>query len=179
MKRFVAGFLTGALGLVLVALVCLRFGFADVRADATIPAWLAGWLNVSAHASVVRQASSLPAFVPATDANVIAGGKLYLSDCVGCHGEPDKPPSDFGATFYPPAPQLALEGTRYSEQQVFWMAKHGVRRTGMSAQADSYSDEQLRLLAAFIARMPRLSSNILTEIRQKPESAEPAAEPQK
>jgi mono/diheme cytochrome c family protein len=178
-KRFVAGFLTGALGLVLVVLVCLRSGLVDVRADATIPPSLAGWLNVSAHASVVRQASSLPAFVPATDANVIAGGKLYMNDCVGCHGEPDKPPSDFGATFYPPAPQLALEGTRYSEQQVFWIAKHGVRRTGMSAQADSYSDGQLRLLAAFIARMPRLSSNILTEIRRKPESAEPAAEPKR
>jgi cytochrome c553 len=178
-KRFVAGFLTGALALVLVALVCLRFGFADVRADAAIPAWLAGWLKVSTHASVVRQASSLPAFAPATDANVIAGGKLYLSDCVGCHGEPGKPPSKFGATFYPPAPQLALQGTRYSEQQVFWIAKHGVRRTGMIAQADSYSDEQLRWLAAFIARLPRLSSNILTEIRQKPESAEPAADPRK
>lgn len=179
MKRFVAGFLTGVLGLVLVVLACPRFGFADVRADATIPAWLAGWLNVSAHASVVRQASSLPAFVPATDANVIAGERLYLSDCVGCHGEPGKPPSDFGATFYPPAPQLALEGTRYSEQQVFWIAKHGVRRTGMSAQADSYSDEQLHLLAAFIARMPRVSSHILTEIRQEPVSAAPAAEPKK
>jgi mono/diheme cytochrome c family protein len=176
-KRFVAGFLTGVLGLVLVVLICLRFGFADVRADATIAAWLTAWLNASAHASVARQASSLPAFAPATDVNVIAGGKLYLSDCVGCHGEPDKAPSDFGATFYPAAPQLALEGTRYSEQQVFWIAKHGVRRTGMSAQADSYSDEQLRLLAAFIARMPRLSPNILTGIREKPESAAPAAAP--
>jgi mono/diheme cytochrome c family protein len=130
-------------------------------------------------ASVARQASSLPAFLPATDANVIAGGKLYLSDCVGCHGEPGKPPSDFGATFYPAAPQLALVGTTYSEQEVFWIAKHGVRRTGMSAQAGSYSDEQLRLLAAFITRMPSLSSNILTGIRQKPETPTLAAEPRK
>jgi cytochrome c553 len=49
----------------------------------------------------------------------------------------------------------------------------------MSAQAGSYSDEQLRLLAAFITRMPNLSLDILTGIRQKPETATPAAEPKK
>ena len=87
---------------------------------------------------------------------MIAGGKLYLNDCMGCHGAPGKAPSDFGATFYPPAPQLARDGTLYSEAQIFWVAKHGIRRTGMSAQRSSYSDQQLWSLAAFISHITNL-----------------------
>src|SRR5882762_1127799 len=162
MKNFIAGFLAGILVLITGVLGYLRLGLLDARSDAAIPDWTARFLYSGIHASVRRTAPKLQNPLPQSDETLIAGGKLYLSDCVGCHGEPGKPPSDFGATFYPPAPQLALEGTRYSEQQVFWIAKHGVRRTGMSAQADSYSDEQLHLLAAFIARMPRVSSHILT-----------------
>lgn len=34
----------------------------------------------------------------------------------------------------PPAPQLPEVGTEYSEAQVFWVAKHGIRRSGMFCQ---------------------------------------------
>jgi mono/diheme cytochrome c family protein len=95
-----------------------------------------------------------------SDETLIAGGKLYLNDCVGCHGAPGKPPSDFGATFYPPAPQLARDGTTYSEGEVYWIAKHGIRRTGMSAQSSSYSDQQLWLLAGFITRITNLPPRV-------------------
>ena len=87
---------------------------------------------------------------------MIAGGKLYLNDCVGCHGAPGKPPSDFGATFYPPAPQLARDGTTYSEPEIYWVAKHGIRRTGMSEQGSTYTDEHLWQLAAFISHITAL-----------------------
>jgi cytochrome c553 len=92
---------------------------------------------------------------------------LYFNDCVGCHGAPGKPPSDFGATFYPPAPQLARDGTQYSEAQIFWIAKHGIRRTGMSAQASSYSDQKLWLLAGFISRITSLPPRVQAGLEEK------------
>ena len=90
-----------------------------------------------------------------TDENLIAGGKLYMNDCVGCHSAPGKPASEFGATFYPPAPQFAAAGAQYTEAELFWVAKHGIRRTGMFEQT-SYSDAQLWQLAVFIARIRNL-----------------------
>ncbi|MGC1448592.1 MAG: cytochrome c [Candidatus Sulfotelmatobacter sp.] len=157
MKRFIIGFLTGGLVLILFVLGYLRLGMADARADAPTPAWATRWMFSSVHASIRRAVPyDLKSPVPTSDEALIAGGKLYLNDCAGCHGAPGKPPSTFGATFYPPAPQLARDGTTYAEAQIYWVAKHGIRRTGMSAQGSSYSDEHLWLLAGFISRITDL-----------------------
>src|SRR5258708_2365695 len=109
----------------------------------------------SVHASIRRMVpADLKSPRPPSDENLTAGGKLYMNDCVGSHGAPGKPPSDFGATFYPPAPQLARDGTTYSEAEIYWVAKYGIRRTGMSAQGADYPDSHLWLLAQFIRRLP-------------------------
>ncbi|HEY6372393.1 MAG TPA: cytochrome c [Candidatus Sulfotelmatobacter sp.] len=135
MKRFVIGFLTGGLFQVLCGVGYLKLGLADVSADAPTPAWETRWMFSSVHAAIRRTTPrDLKSPLATSNENLIAGGKLYLNDCVGCHGEPGKPPSTFGATFFPPAPQLARDGTTYSETQIYWVAKHGIRRTGMSAQ---------------------------------------------
>jgi mono/diheme cytochrome c family protein len=104
---------------------------------------------------------------PISDETLIAGGKLYLNDCVGCHGAPGKPASDFGVTFYPPAPQLARDGTHYSAAEIYWVAKHGIRRTGMSAQGSSYSDDHLWLLAGFISRITSLPPGVRDALEEK------------
>jgi len=161
MKRFILGFLAGALVLLLSVFAYLRLGLADVAADTPIPAWKASRMLSSVHASIRRTVPhDLKSPLQSSDEVLIAGGKLYLNDCVGCHGAPDKPPSDFGATFYPPAPQLARDGTTYSEPEIYWVAKHGIRRTGMSEQGSSYSDEHLWQLAAFISHITSLPPQV-------------------
>jgi mono/diheme cytochrome c family protein len=160
MKQFILGFLVGALVLLLSVFAYVRLGLADVAADTLIPAWRARWMLSSVHASIRRTLPrDLKSPLPPSDEVLIAGGKLYLNDCVGCHGAPGKP-SDFGATFYPPAPQLARDGTTYSEPEIYWVAKHGIRRTGMSEQGSSYSDEHLWQLAAFIGHVTTLPPQV-------------------
>jgi mono/diheme cytochrome c family protein len=168
MKNFIAGFFAGIALLILCVLAYLRLGLLDVRSDAPIPGLRERFLYSSIHAAVRRGAPKIQSPVPYTDATLIAGGKLYLNDCVGCHGEPGKPPSDFGATFYPPAPQFPRVGTNYSVAEVFWVAKHGIRRTGMSAQGSSYADPKLWSLAAFITRLPNLPPEVWAGIQQQP-----------
>lgn len=168
LMRFVIGFATGSIVLTVCVLGYLRLGLANVAADAPTPAWETRGMFSSVHASVRRSApAGLKNPRPVDDESLIAGGKLYLNDCVGCHGAPGKAPSDFGATFYPPAPQLAHDGTRYSEAQIFWVAKHGIRRTGMSAQGPYYSDDHLWLLAAFISRITNLPPEVRVGLEQK------------
>lgn len=168
MKKFAAGFFAGAIALVVGTLVYLRLGLLDVRSDARISDMTARVLYSGIHLSVRRTAPKVQNPLPRNDQTLIAGGKLYLNDCVGCHGEPGKPPSDFGATFYPPAPQFPSAGTKYSEAEVFWVAKHGIRRTGMAAQASTYSDLQLWTLATFIGHLPNLPPHVLEGIQQNP-----------
>jgi mono/diheme cytochrome c family protein len=168
MKNFATGFFVGAVVLILGMLGYLRLGLVDVRSDVPVSDNMARLLYSGIHASVRRAAPKLQNPLPPGDTTLIAGGKLYLNDCVGCHGEPGKPASEFGATFYPPAPQFPRVGTKYSEAEVFYVAKHGIRRTGMAAQASSYSDEKLWELAAFISRFPDLPREVLAEIQKNP-----------
>ena len=167
MKNFFAGFLFGAILLVLGSLVYLRLGLADVRADAAMPGWAVRLFSAGIHASVRRAAPNVPSPLPQTDATIIAGARMYLDDCVGCHGEPGKPPSDFGVTFNPPAPQFLRVGTQYTQAQAFYVAKHGIRRSGMTAQADSYNDLKIWALVAFITNMPNLPPAVVTAIQPK------------
>jgi mono/diheme cytochrome c family protein len=166
MKNFIGGFIAGTFLLIVGALGYLRLGLLDIRSSVPVPVLTGRFLFSGIHASVRRTSPKLQNPLPQSDETLIAGGKLYLNDCVGCHGEPGKPPSDFGATFYPPAPQFPRVGTNYSEAEVFWVAKHGIRRTGMSAQGSSYTDPKLWMLAAFISRFPNLPPRVLEGIRQ-------------
>jgi mono/diheme cytochrome c family protein len=169
LRRFVSGFVTGGFVLTLCILGYMWVGLAHVAADAPTSAWQARWMFSAVHASIRRAVpADLKSPTPADDESLIAGGKLYLNDCVGCHGAPGQPPSEFGATFYPPAPQLARDGTPYSEAQIFWVAKHGIRRTGMSAQGPYYSDQKLWLLAGFIHRITSLPPQVRAGIEEKP-----------
>ena len=45
---------------------------------------------------------------------------------------------DAGDRLFLPVPQFPMVGTEYSESEVFWVAKHGVRSSAMLA--DSVSD---------------------------------------
>jgi mono/diheme cytochrome c family protein len=166
MKNFFAGFLAGTIVLIIGVLSYLQLGLLDVRSDVPSSDLTARFLYTSIHASVRRSASQMQNPLPHSNETLIAGGKLYLNNCVGCHGEPGQPPSEFGATFNPPAPQFPRIGTKYSEAEVFWIAKHGIRRTGMSAQGPYYTDAKLWSLAAFITRFPNLSPQVLQGIQE-------------
>ncbi len=73
-------------------------------------------------------------------------------------------PSTEAETLNPPAPRLPEVGTEYSEAQIFWVAKHGVRRAGMFANGIWDSDEKLWTVAAYIYRIknlpPRVSETV-------------------
>ena len=110
-------------------------------------------MNAGMRASVRREAPHSPNPVLFTDENLIAGGKLYLDACAGCHGSPGKPFGGKGPILYPPIPELPMVGTELSEAQIFWVARHEIRRSGMFANEAWASDEKLWTVAAYVKRM--------------------------
>jgi mono/diheme cytochrome c family protein len=177
-KTFLEGFAVGTLVLILLVLLFLETGRLDIRADVVPSPLIFRFLDIATHASVRRQAPALQSPLPSNDEQVlIGGGKLYLDDCVGCHGEPGKP-SKFGATFYPPVPQLAETATRYSESQIVWIATHGVRRSGMGAEGQWYSDPDLWRLAAFIRQLTQLPPHVLEAAKAPDTSSTSSPQPQ-
>ena len=76
------------------------------------------------------------------------------------------------ASLYPPVPQLPKVGTEYSEAQIFWIAKHGVRRTGMFANGKWDSDKKLWTAAAYVQRIKSLPPHVQQELAKKPSATQ-------
>lgn len=169
MKRFILGFAVTIVLLPAGSIAYLRLGAAEVRADVEAPAWQSWLMHRAVHAAVRRRASAAPS--PSAhgdqhgDQDLIAGGKLYLDGCAGCHGKPGRPPRA-RAEFFPP-PELAHAGTDGSGPELFWIVKHGIRRTGMSAYGPFYSDRQIWALVEFVERMRELPPSVLEALRPK------------
>jgi mono/diheme cytochrome c family protein len=156
MKNFLIGFVTAFALIPTIVLVYFALGMADTRGDVDPSKWESSIMKSAVRAAVKRNAANLSAPSAATEDSIIAGGKLYVLGCMGCHGEPGKPYAEDHAN-YPPVPQLPHVGTQYSEPEIYWIVKHGIRMTGMSAYGPFYKEDQLWSLAAFIHRINNLS----------------------
>jgi mono/diheme cytochrome c family protein len=162
-RNFLAGVLFTLVVLILGGFAYLRLGYAEVRGDLPPSNWEKALMFSSAHASVRRRAPELPNPVPPTDENLIAGAKIYSDECAGCHGAAGKA-DQTSDSLYPPIPQLPVVGTAYSEAQIFWIAKHGIRLSGMFANGKWDSDQKLWTVAAYIKRIKSLPPRVQQEL---------------
>jgi mono/diheme cytochrome c family protein len=58
----------------------------------------------------------------------------------------------YGKSFYPPAPHLPLHGTTFTEREVFWIVKHGIRNTAMPAWGNLMSDDDIWRVAGVVRK---------------------------
>jgi len=165
MKQFMLGAVTTVVLLAVGGWSYLRLGLAEMRGDIPAGRLESSLMRMAVHASVRREAPTAANPVAPTDENLIAGGKMYLNECAGCHGTPGVA-RKWADALYPAAPRLADVGTEYSESQIFWVAKHGIRRTGMFANGVWESDQKLWTVAAYIYRIKNLPPRVAQEIEK-------------
>jgi mono/diheme cytochrome c family protein len=163
MKNFLLGVLFTLLVVFLGGFAYLRLGYAEVRGDLPPSNWESSLMFSAAHASVRRRAPEVPNPVSPTNENLIAGAKIYTDECSGCHGAVGKT-DQIGDSLYPPIPQLPAVGTTYTEAQIFWVAKHGIRLSGMFANGKWDSDQKLWTVAAYIKRIKSLPPRVQEEL---------------
>ena len=158
MKRFLYGGLTALVGVslvvMLVGILTIKVGLVPINADVAPSSLETKILPLAVRASVARSSSEQPysAGLPTND-DLIAGAEIYKGMCAQCHGQLNGRSSVLGASFYPPAPQLPGYATSYTDAEVFWIVKHGIRNTSMPTWRNLLSDENIRQVAAFIKRM--------------------------
>ncbi|MDA8383139.1 MAG: cytochrome c [Betaproteobacteria bacterium] len=157
------GFILGVVVTVVLAIaasyLALISGRIPTNADAkpgALELWAAG---TARHATIRRNAPKEPDPVPLTDANLIAGIRLYGEHCALCHGtaKGETSPSTVGEGLYPRAPQLATDGVEDDPPGVsYWKIKHGIRLTGMPSWRYTLNDRQIWTLALFLKHMDHL-----------------------
>jgi thiosulfate dehydrogenase len=166
-RRFFFGLVLGLILPILALLVAARQGWLAVGASSRPPAWESRISDMALDAGVARQAPRRRNPIPATDAELLAGLKLYRNDCSGCHGDFGRP-SDWGARFYPPVPQFSEDPPGKPDWQIFWIIQNGVRHSGMGGWAGQVPDADIWRLAAFLARLERLPPDVDAQWRKPP-----------
>jgi mono/diheme cytochrome c family protein len=88
------------------------------------------------------------------------GAVHYDAMCAVCHRAPGQEPSEISKGLNPPAPELRRREVQiaYSDSELFWIIKHGVRMTGMPAFGPTHDDDDLWAIVAFTRRLPEMQS---------------------
>jgi mono/diheme cytochrome c family protein len=142
---------------VITGAVVVYSGFYDI--GATAPHWgITHWVmetarvrSIKAHAAGIPVPSGLddPARLP-------MGTEHFAAHCAVCHGAPGVPKGDIANGLYPQPPDLAVTAKTYSDGELFWILKHGIKMTGMPSWAD-HRDDELWATVAFVRKLPGMT----------------------
>jgi mono/diheme cytochrome c family protein len=150
----IAGFV---LVIVVGALVVISTGAYNVAAT-TPHTQLTRWLmSTTQKRSVAVRADEVPARPPVDSAMLREGSEEYREMCVACHGAPGVERGMLGKGINPKPPDLAKESGEWSDRELFWITKHGIKMAGMPAFGITHSDEELWGIVAFLRRLESMS----------------------
>lgn len=172
----------GKLVLIAVALLVLGALFvysgmynvgADTRHTKAVDRILAATMlrSVHAHARDIAVPNGLNLNDPAFAQRAVSG---YEQMCRTCHGAPGKK-AELGQ-FHPPPPDLAdaLRVKQWSDPEVFWIIKHGIKDTAMASFGGSHpgahSDEDIWALTALIRQFLTMTPEQYQVMTERAES---------
>ncbi|MGE5504676.1 MAG: c-type cytochrome [Actinomycetota bacterium] len=176
------GFILGvALGVVLA--VAAVFGWVDsgrwqVGADVSPPPVWERWLYGTGVRQSVR-AGAKDIQVPQFDAGMVEdGARTFHQSCETCHGAPGAEPGEIGKGLSPRPADLARTARDWAPAELFWIAKHGIRATGMPAYGPVRVDAELWPVVAFLGELPTMTAERYGELSRPPQppAPPPAAE---
>lgn len=105
--------------------------------------------------NAVRTQSALTVADPATDpTGLTSAAGHYAAACAFCHGAPGEPLPPVMQAATPPPPNLSETAGEWSDQQLFWIVKHGVKFTPMPAWPAQSRADEVRRMAAFVRALP-------------------------
>jgi mono/diheme cytochrome c family protein len=141
---------------VLIAFVAVAFQFnlSAVPEPGKIEIYIASQLRHM----LVSRASGREQIPPAPanrSTSVEEGDKLYGTECADCHGLDGKSPTDAGRWMYPRTANLiSSETQQYSDRELFWIVKNGLRFSGMPAFGKVETDDHIWNLVHYIRKLP-------------------------
>jgi mono/diheme cytochrome c family protein len=129
-------------------------GFTQIRIDAIQqPSYLETVFATQAKRFLIgwRSRKGIPSPPGNLQASIEEGDKLYATDCIMCHGSDGHTPTDNGRWMYPRASDLTSRDVQgYSDRELFWIVKNGIRFTGMPAFGKVESDDHIWNLVHYV-----------------------------
>jgi cytochrome c553 len=108
--------------------------------------------------SSVRTQSALTVSEPFVDpTGLTSAAGHYAAVCAFCHGAPGERLSPVMQVATPPALDLAVKAEEWTDRQIFWIVKHGIKYTAMPAWPAQTRDDEVRRMTAFVRALPDMS----------------------
>jgi len=163
--KFLSGFLLGLVVAVLVAVaagyLAITNGMIPARGDVA-PDQFETWAAHNALRAVLKREGTETSPLKGNEATLMAGAKVYASNCGGCHGTPKDPTPSFAKGFNPD-PTLFGNGdtvTDDPEGWIHWKVEHGIKFTGMPAFAPMLSKNEIWQVTMFLKDMDKLPAKV-------------------
>ena len=109
--------------------------------------------SVATHAQGIKPPANLD-----NPDRLALGVSHFAAHCAMCHGAPGVPKDDIAQGMYPSPPDLAVASQQYTDAQLFWILRHGIKMTGMPSWPD-HSDDDLWAIVAFLKKLPGMSES--------------------
>jgi cytochrome c553 len=141
------------------------FNVAASSGHWAITDWFLHW----AMRNSVRTHAALSVEAPAAEReHLVSAAGHYAANCAPCHGAPGVPLPPVMQAATPPPPDLAGTVGSWTDPQLFWIIKHGVKFTPMPAWPALDRDDEIWRMAAFVRRLPSMSPAEYRELAHAP-----------
>jgi thiosulfate dehydrogenase len=104
--------------------------------------------------------------VPADEANLISGAKVYKEQCAVCHGLPGEPKGTIQMGMYPAPPQL-FHGTGVTdddEWESYWKVENGIRMSGMPGFKGQLTETQIWQVSVLVKNADKITEPVKKEL---------------
>lgn len=160
----IAAVLVLATGAALTIILTGGYDVAATTPHASVTRWALGTLQ---HRSVAARARDVEGAPPTDSAALALGFEHFHAMCVQCHGAPGFDRGEVGFGMTPRPPRLELEAHEWSDQELFWITRHGIRLAGMPAFGPTHSDGQLWAIVGFVRQLESMTEEEYAErVRQ-------------
>ena len=160
MSKFLAGFAAAVAVVFLAVFSYARLGLFDPRADIPVSSLESHVAMPALDAAVDRHAENTKNPLQPTEANLIAGAKIYQADCASCHGDIHRPHATLAKSLYPRAPQFLEDAPDMPENQNHYIVEHGIRLTGMPAWKGVLNDQQMWQVTTLLGNLDKLPPHV-------------------
>jgi cytochrome c553 len=158
------GLVSAGVGLFLLGMLVVWSGFINIGATTghwSVTDWFLHW----AMRNSVRTQAALTVDVPAADeTGIVSAAGHYAATCALCHGAPGERPSPVMQATLPAAPDLAVNASQWTDEQLFWIIKHGVKFTPMPAWPTQERDDEVARMVAFVRALPGMTTDRYREL---------------
>ena len=131
--------LVGAIG----ALGFVKSGLYNVAASKPHTSFTEWLTHETMIHSVRRHARGIAVPARVSPAQVARGFCLYETHCVACHGAAGAARAQWPAGMEPQPPYLLDATEKFTPAELFWIAKNGIKMTGMPSWRERLTDAQL------------------------------------